>query len=225
MPPIACLNTGCEHCGGHIEYPSELAGQSVQCPQCLQMAVLPPPIVLPPAHRPNLRVVSYYIRQNDDTKGPYTIGQLRAIWNAGAITGDTLYREEGITEWQPLRTIVRELEPPATPPPIPQPPAPIIPTTPPQLYPPTPQPEAKGIGILRWCLIALVGLFIIGAIKFSLDSSSSKSPKVAITASISLSGDSIRISNRDTFDWPSTSIYINGLLGGFIYRGGICPGW
>ena len=60
--------------------------------------------------------MSFYILQKDETKGPYTIGQLRSLWSSGAITGDLLYCEEGYDQWLPLRGIIDQLEPssPAT---------------------------------------------------------------------------------------------------------------
>jgi hypothetical protein len=42
------LKTACERCSGHIEYPTELAGQSVECPHCHQPTPLPPRFVSPP---------------------------------------------------------------------------------------------------------------------------------------------------------------------------------
>jgi TM2 domain-containing membrane protein YozV len=60
--------------------------------------------------------MSYYILQNDETKGPYTLGQLRSMWSSGSITTKTMHCQEGDSEWRPLSGIVRELEPPATPP-------------------------------------------------------------------------------------------------------------
>jgi hypothetical protein len=59
--------------------------------------------------------MSYYILQNDETKGPYTIGQLRAMWSSGAITGETLYCERGYDEWLPLSGIADQLESPLPP--------------------------------------------------------------------------------------------------------------
>ena len=53
----------------------------------------------------------YYIYQNDETEGPYTIGQLRSMWNSGTITGNTLYCEKGFKDWLPLETIIDRLEP------------------------------------------------------------------------------------------------------------------
>ena len=57
--------------------------------------------------------MSFYILQKDETRGPYTIGQLRSMWSSGAITGDTLYCEEGYDQWLPLRGIIDQLEPSA----------------------------------------------------------------------------------------------------------------
>ena len=60
--------------------------------------------------------MSYYILLNDEAKGPYTIGQLRSMWNAGAITQETPFCEEGYEDWMPLRRLISELEPPPLPP-------------------------------------------------------------------------------------------------------------
>jgi len=52
MPETTYLKTGCQHCKGHIEYPSELGRRSVECPHCKQTTTLPtstpPPIPVPP---------------------------------------------------------------------------------------------------------------------------------------------------------------------------------
>ena len=57
MPPVAYLKTDCEHCSGHIEYPSELAGQSIECPHCQQTTALPSPFTPPPAPPPPPTVI------------------------------------------------------------------------------------------------------------------------------------------------------------------------
>jgi len=48
MPETTYLKAACQHCKGHIEYPSELAGQPVQCPHCNQSTTLPPSTMPPP---------------------------------------------------------------------------------------------------------------------------------------------------------------------------------
>jgi hypothetical protein len=50
--------------------------------------------------------MGYYIHQNGENYGPYTIGQLQSMWSAGEVTGDTLYCEEGYTEWLHLSVLL-----------------------------------------------------------------------------------------------------------------------
>ena len=55
--------------------------------------------------------MGYYILQNDETKGPYTLNQLKSMWNSGAVTGNMQYCEEGYSEWLPLSDLQTMLEP------------------------------------------------------------------------------------------------------------------
>jgi len=52
----------------------------------------------------------YYILQNNETKGPYTIGQVRSMWNSGVLTADASYSVDGQNNWQPLRLFANQLE-------------------------------------------------------------------------------------------------------------------
>jgi hypothetical protein len=56
--------------------------------------------------------MSYYLLLNSEQKGPYTIGQLRAMWRSGAVTSDTQYWEDGLTEWLPVSTLADQLDAP-----------------------------------------------------------------------------------------------------------------
>lgn len=53
----------------------------------------------------------YYIFQNEEQKGPFTISQLKMMWGTGAITTQTLYWQDGFSEWRPLSEIIDEIEP------------------------------------------------------------------------------------------------------------------
>lgn len=66
-----------------------------------------------------LQSMSYYILEGEETKGPFTIGQLRSMWSTGGITAKTMYCQEGDQQWRPLGSILHLLEPP----PIPRTPA------------------------------------------------------------------------------------------------------
>jgi hypothetical protein len=58
--------------------------------------------------------MSYYILEGEDTKGPYTIGQLRSMWGTGSITAKTMHCQEGDEQWRPLSSILDLLEPAPT---------------------------------------------------------------------------------------------------------------
>ncbi|MEI9866677.1 MAG: DUF4339 domain-containing protein [Limisphaerales bacterium] len=56
--------------------------------------------------------MAYYINQSGENYGPYTFEQLRSMWSAGQVTGDTLYCEEGYEEWLRLSDLLDAQEQP-----------------------------------------------------------------------------------------------------------------
>lgn len=128
--------------------------------------------------------MSYYILKNDKTEGPYTIGQLRSMWNSGALTGDTLYCEEGYEEWVYLRDLADQLEA--------QPDSSSPPVLPPYQFAPDSQPNApkksgvgKAFGVGCLSILVLFILFtILGGMMNDGNSSRDSERNVAI-----LSGD------------------------------------
>ena len=99
--------------------------------------------------------MSYYILQNDETKGPFTIGQLRSMWNSGAITGKTHFCQEGFSQWLPLSDLQSELEPPS------QPSQPS-----PQFYRQPPQPVSHKVQTIEatsksWKAIQLISALVM----------------------------------------------------------------
>ncbi len=55
----------------------------------------------------------YYLARNGEQAGPYTIGQLRTMWQSGNLTAHTQYWFEGEAAWQQLINIQNILEPSA----------------------------------------------------------------------------------------------------------------
>jgi len=55
--------------------------------------------------------MNYYLLLDETTKGPYTIGQLRSMWNTGMITVNTPYCQQGDAAWKSLAEIQPQLEP------------------------------------------------------------------------------------------------------------------
>jgi hypothetical protein len=60
--------------------------------------------------------MEYYVIMEDQTKGPYTISQLRSMWESGVLTSKTMHCKEGDTEWKPLGVLLSLMEqkPPIT---------------------------------------------------------------------------------------------------------------
>jgi hypothetical protein len=53
----------------------------------------------------------YYLFLNEQQLGPYTVGQLRSMWQAGTVTSQTQYCYEGAESWRPLSELSSMLEP------------------------------------------------------------------------------------------------------------------
>ena len=53
----------------------------------------------------------YYLWLNEAQAGPYDLQQVQSMRNAGQITAETLYWQEGNAEWLPLGNILSEIEP------------------------------------------------------------------------------------------------------------------
>lgn len=47
-----------------------------------------------------------YLYQNEEQIGPYTQEQIRALLSAGSITGKDICWHEGLSDWQPLNTVI-----------------------------------------------------------------------------------------------------------------------
>ena len=47
-----------------------------------------------------------FILIGGNESGPWTLGEVRAFWRAGAVTLETLYALPGASEWKPLSAII-----------------------------------------------------------------------------------------------------------------------
>jgi ribosomal protein S27E len=127
----AFIKAMCPNCKQHIEVDGGWAGSEVLCPTCQTAFIVKPTLVVLSTQPPPLpastiapmdkeHLANYYIAQNNEKRGPYTINQLRSLWNAGSLTAETLYCQKGFPEWIPLARIISDLEPsqpsPALPP-------------------------------------------------------------------------------------------------------------
>jgi hypothetical protein len=56
--------------------------------------------------------MNYFLRLNEKQAGPYSIEQVRLMMRTGQVSKDTLYWEDGLTEWLPLSTLGDEIPAP-----------------------------------------------------------------------------------------------------------------
>ena len=142
--------------------------------------------------------MGYFIHQNGETRGPYSVGQLRSMWSSGNVTGDTLYCEEGFDEWLHLRVLADDLESP----PRPIPSAPIGRD---RVTTPRRKPVAR---MVFWAIAALA----LGLIWLFWNSSKPK-----ILARVQITRAAIVIVNGNDEPWKNPTIFLNA-FGGPVMR-------
>ena len=54
---------------------------------------------------------TYHLWLDEAAKGPFTLNQLRAMWNQGQLTTETSYSANAGVEWRSLAELIPELEP------------------------------------------------------------------------------------------------------------------
>jgi len=65
----------------------------------------------------------FYLYINNQQQGPYDIDQIRGMWNSGAVTADTHYWQEGMSDWEQVHSLISQpqIPPPSLPIPLPLP--------------------------------------------------------------------------------------------------------
>lgn len=113
--------------------------------------------------------MSFYIIENNESRGPFTIGQLRSMWNAGAINLETKFCREGDAEWKSVKEILLLLEPPKVVEPKEPPVARIVPI---MMPPQTEEPAAGFFGkpgtFFRVFNVGCFGILLIVGLLFFL---------------------------------------------------------
>ncbi|HXU38172.1 MAG TPA: GYF domain-containing protein [Blastocatellia bacterium] len=108
----------CPSCGATVDdnprLPATLSGGDYS-----PNAPFHPPAVISPPSLPGSTSISatgtdtYFLVLNGQKSGPYTVNQMRVMWQSGTINAGTHYWQDGMTGWQALANIRHFLDTPA----------------------------------------------------------------------------------------------------------------
>ena len=118
--------------------------------------------------------MGFYIIENSEIKGPFTIGQMRSMWNAGTVNLETKFCKEGYDEWAAMKLLLPLLEPPpvATPPtapPVARLTREYIQSLSPEISEEAKTGRAIGKSLMVWMYVVIVGI-ILGSLWLVRDS-------------------------------------------------------
>ena len=56
--------------------------------------------------------MNYFLLDNNQTKGPFTLSQLQSMWQRGEVTANALVAKEGDQEWTPAAGLLDSISAP-----------------------------------------------------------------------------------------------------------------
>jgi GYF domain 2 len=87
----------CQHCGKPIAFPSEAAGQTVECMNCGEETLLNPELI---------QSLNFFVWENEQQQGPFDQETIQRMISVGQITHDTLLcPEDGGLDWTPAKEL------------------------------------------------------------------------------------------------------------------------
>lgn len=109
-------------CGQKMEFEAEDV-EFISCPHCAKKVseLFEGPVGTAP---PPPRAKGLFVSVGEETKGPYSLKQVKAMYESGQLTMDTLCCHDGDKQWRPLVELEAEIyadekKKAATPPPLP----------------------------------------------------------------------------------------------------------
>ncbi len=105
------MKSGCDECGGHLEFDIAELGKRVSCPHCGLETELCSGVQIPTPTVQKGPTPAYYILEGQQTNGPLTLQQLRAMWISRKVHMRTMHCEAGDDQWRALGMLQHLLEP------------------------------------------------------------------------------------------------------------------
>ena len=150
----------------------------------------------------------YYLLVGEETRGPFSLGQLHEQWHAGQLPLDTLFIRRGLPDARPINSIVEQIityRPPETPPATPAeaaaPVAEASPISPARAEPPR-QPAAP-----NYPLRLGLGLVAFGVLAWIVNPARPKPPaQQVLHARIEVTLVELQVENLNLFDWTNVVV-------------------
>lgn len=126
-----------------------------------------------------------------EPQGPFTIAQIRALWLAGELTGNSLYWQEGAPDWRPMAEVTQLIEraslspppsgalPPTLPPALPQLHMPLRRDVPSEPAQPPADPNDGAEKVIRAIAAVVIICVIVGFAASSIFNPSRPAPAAA----------------------------------------------
>jgi GYF domain 2 len=89
----------CRICGQHYSILTSRHLGSKACNSCVEQGGAEAY-----AERSPPATAECYLWRDNRQEGPFTPGQIKSMWDSGAITADTLYYYPGLPDWRPVRS-------------------------------------------------------------------------------------------------------------------------
>ena len=147
----------------------------------------------------------YFLLIGEETRGPFSLGQLHEQWHAGQLPLDSLFIRRGLPDARPINAIVDQII--AFRPPEPPPAAPV--TAPPPLPPPQVEPQ-RPVAAPNYPLRFGFGFVVFGVLALLLNPARPKPPaQLVLHARIEVTLVELRVENLNLFDWTNVVVRLD----------------
>lgn len=144
----------------------------------------------------------YYLLVGEETRGPYSLGQLHEQWHAGLLPLDALFIRKGFPDARPINSIIEQIiafRPPAAPPVAPSSAAPQL--------PPSRVEQPRETTAPNYPLRFGLGFVVFAVLAWIANPARPKPPaQQVLHARVEVTLVELRVENLNLFDWTNVVV-------------------